>query len=315
MSIRSALALFGLAALPACAAFAVLSLAASPAVPAAANGARGPAADISAQLAASSPSDPPGVLVSRQLLEESGLAVGEVVLFSADPRGARPAPFRIVGSYEPRPDPMRLGSKRLEARLHLPDLIALMSDPSDPLASESVASVNVALHDRKDAAKFSSDLISRMPGLVATPTASPPDEADPFVVLERFHLAIAIVTVIGSTAFLLALMAMRADERRETVGILRLIGFTRRGILLEVLVEGLFIAVAGAVFGVLFATATQGIVNQFFQWRYDTALVFVRVTAPIAARCIVFAVPLGVLAGLAASWTLLRRDIVALLRR
>ena len=174
---------------------------------------------------------------------------------------------------------------------------------------------SLALEGLADHAARVFDTVERMPGLVATPTAPPPDEADPFVVLERFHLAIAIVTVIGSTAFLLALMAMRADERRETVGILRLIGFTRRGILLEVLVEGLFIAVAGAVFGVLFATATQGIVNRFFQWRYDTALVFVRVTAPIAARCIVFAVPLGVLAGLVASWTLLRRDIVALLRR
>ena len=53
--------------------------------------------------------------------------------------------------------------------------------------------------------------------------------------------------------------------------------------------------------------------NAFFQWHYDTALVFVRVTPRIAARCVALAVPLGVLAGLVASWTLLRRDIVALL--
>jgi hypothetical protein len=75
------------------------------------------------------------------------------------------------------------------------------------------------------------------------------------------------------------------------------------------------IATAGATFGVLFALATEGAVNLFFQWRYDTALVFVRVTAGIAWRCVALAVPLGVLAGLVASWTLLRRDIVALLRR
>jgi hypothetical protein len=41
----------------------------------------------------------------------------------------------------------------------------------------------------------------------------------------------------------------------------------------------------------------------------------VHVTPGIAARCVALAVPLGVLAGLVASWTLLRRDIVALLRR
>ena len=52
------------------------------------------------------------------------------------------------------------------------------------------------------------------------------DGSDPFAVLERFHLAVAIVTVLGSTAFLLALMVMRAEERRETVGIIRLIGIS-----------------------------------------------------------------------------------------
>ena len=110
-------------------------------------------------------------------------------------------------------------------------------------------------------------------------------------------------------------MVMRAEERRETVGILRLLGFPKRSILLEVLIEGLLIAVAGAVFGVLFAAATQGLINLFFQWRYDTSLVFVRVTVSIAAQCVALAVPLGMTAGLLASWTLLRREISELVSR
>ena len=126
----------------------------------------------------------------------------------------------------------------------------------------------------------------------------------PTTVFHGFHVS-----------WLEALMVMRAEERRETVGILRLIGLSRRRILLEVLVEGLLIAVAGAVFGVLFAATTEGAVNRFFQWRYDSALVFVRVTPGIAWRCVVLAVPLGVLAGLVASWTLLRRGTSALVRR
>ena len=65
----------------------------------------------------------------------------------------------------------------------------------------------------------------------------------------------------------------------------------------------------------LFSIAMEDVFNAFFQWHYDTALVFVHVTPGIAARCVALAVPLGVLAGLVASWTLLRRDIVALLRR
>ena len=121
--------------------------------------------------------------------------------------------------------------------------------------------------------------------------------------------------MLGSTAFLLALMVMRAEERREIIGILRLMGVPARSILFEVLLEGLLIAVAGAVFGIVVAGATQGAINRFFQWRYDTTLVFVRVTAPIASRSIAFAVPLGVFAGLVASWTLLRRTVISLVRR
>jgi putative ABC transport system permease protein len=254
-------------------------------------------------------SEPPAILITRQLAEAEHLAVGDVVSLSDDPSGKDPRSFRIAAIYEPTPDPMRLVAKRHEARLHLPDMLAFADDP------DAVSAINVALKDPADAAAFARDLAARVPGVVAVPTAPSDEAAGPFAVLERFHQAIAIVTVLGSTAFLLALMVMRAEERRETVGILRLIGVSRSHILLEVLVEGLLIAIAGAVFGVLFALATQGAVNRFFQWRYDTTLVFVRVTAGIAWRCVVLAVPLGVLAGLFASWTLLRRDVVALLRR
>ena len=123
------------------------------------------------------------------------------------------------------------------------------------------------------------------------------------------------MTVVASSIFLLALMVMLVDERRETVAILRLIGLRRRRIVLQVLAEGLFIALAGAAFGVVLAVALEGGFNRFFQWRYDTALVFVRVTPAIASRAVAVSVPLGILASLAASWDLLRRGALSLARR
>ena len=133
--------------------------------------------------------------------------------------------------------------------------------------------------------------------------------------IERFHLAIAIVTVVGSAVFLLALMVMLVDERRSTVGILRLIGFTRGRIVLQIFVEGVLIALAGAVFGILFALASEDLFNRFFQWRYDTTLVFLRITPEVASRSLMIAVPLGIAASLAASWSVLRQHLLALLRR
>jgi ABC-type lipoprotein release transport system permease subunit len=258
---------------------------------------------------------PPPILLSRQLMREAGLRPGDVVRLSASADGSKARSFAIAGVYEPTPDPRRFSTQRLEARLHLPDLNELLIDPADPATADAVTSVNVALRERSDAEQVSAAITRRVPTATVESTDPADRRGDPFVVLDRFHWAIAIVTVVGSTAFLLALMVMRAEERRDVIGILRMMGVSSRSILTEVLLEGLLIAIAGAAFGVLVAISAQGTINGFFQWRFDTTLLFVRVTPRIAWQAVAFAVPLGVVAGLAASWTLLRRSVVSLVGR
>jgi ABC-type lipoprotein release transport system permease subunit len=272
---------------------------------------------VTASVCAQSPSRAPDkdILLSRQLMRDAGVRVGDTVTIAAAPDGSGAATFRVVGVYEPTPDPRKFSAQRLEARLHLPDLIALTEEPADPGSSDIVNTINLALVDRKDADGVAAAIARRVPGTRVESTEGSGNPNDPFVVLDRFHWAIAIVAVTGSTAFLLALMVMRAEERRDMIGILRLMGVSSRSILIEVLLEGVLIAVAGAVFGIVVAVAAQGAINRFFQWRFDTSLVFVRVTAAIAWQAVAFAMPLGVLAGLAASWTLLRRSVVSLMGR
>jgi putative ABC transport system permease protein len=256
----------------------------------------------------------PGVLLSRQLMARGGVRVGDTVTLSPDPEGDRVAQFRVVGVYEPTPDPMKFNVARLEAWLHLPDLIALTSNAGDPQTAESITAINVRLTDPSGIDGFIEDVSRRTVGLAAAPTARSSDQ-NLFSVLERFHVAIAAVTVVGSTAFLLALMVIRAEERREIVGMLRLIGVSRRSIILEILIEGMVVAVAGAAIGILLAWAAQYGINQFFQARYDTPLVFVRVTPAIALRCLAVALPIGVMTGAAAAWLLVRRPPAGLVRR
>jgi putative ABC transport system permease protein len=263
---------------------------------------------------AAAPLDPPPLLVSRQLSRDARLAVGDTVVLAAGPAGGRTSRFRIVGVYEPTPDPLKFNVTRFEVRLHLPDLMALTNDGDPSSSPDAITALNVELADPADADRFAHDVTLRSPGLVVRQT-SRPREGDPFTVLERFHDAIAVVTMVGSTAFLLALMVIRAEERREVVGILRLIGVSRRTIVLEALAEGVALAAAGAVFGVLMAAAAQYGINRFFQARYDTPLLFVRITASIAMRSLIVALPVGVLTGAAAAWTLLRRPPAALVRR
>jgi putative ABC transport system permease protein len=200
-------------------------------------------------------------------------------------------------------------------QLHLPDLLGLTREPSAPSGSEYVQTINVALVDPNDADAFSRDVRARMPGIDAQPASGAAESTGPFIVLRRFHLAIAIVTIVASTVFLLALTIMLVDERRAAVGVLRLIGLPIRRILLQLFLEGLLIAVVGSVFGLALSLLSEGIINRFFQWRYDTTLVFVRVTPQVAAVCVAIAIPPGVSATVVASWALLRRNGLRLARR
>jgi len=260
--------------------------------------------------------DPPvdEILVSRQLAEAEHLQPGTIVRIGTSVNGSDAREFRIAGIYEPTPDPQRLGQVPREVRMHLPDLLQL-TRPQDALAgAEPVEGINVRLKNPADARAFSKSVQAALPGVLAVPASEslPPG---PFRVLERFHLAIAIVTIAAATVFLLALTIMLVDERRETVGVLRLIGLPARRILTQILIEGVVVASGGALFGLLLALLSQGLINRFFQWRYDTALVFVHITPSVAATCVAIAVPLGASATVCASWALLRRSGLRLVRR
>jgi ABC-type lipoprotein release transport system permease subunit len=257
----------------------------------------------------------PSILISRQLAELEHIEVGDQVQLATGEKGDDARTFGIAGIYEPTPDPMRLGAVPREVRLHLTDLLDLTRDESTPAGTEHVESINVALTDPDDARAFAADVNARIPGVSARRAVGAAGAGTTFVVLERFHFAIAAVTIVAATVFLLALSIMLVDERRATVGVLRLIGLPARRILVQVLLEGVLIAGAGALFGLLLAFASEGLINRFFQWRYDTALIFVEVTPTVAATCLAIAVPLGAVATVAASWALLRRGGLRLARR
>ena len=69
------------------------------------------------------------------------------------------------------------------------------------------------------------------------------------------------------------------------------------------------------MFGILFALASEGAFNRFFQWRYDTTLVFLRVTPQVVWQSLAMSVPLGMAASLIASWTMVRQPLLTLVRR
>ena len=134
--------------------------------------------------------------------------------------------------------PARLGTVPRSVRLHLADLLELAQERRE---GTSASAVSVALTNPAEAVGFARDLGGRMPG-ISVATTSDPTNAGPFRVLQRFHLAIAIVTILAATVFLLALTIMLVDERRATVGVLRLIGLPTERILFQLFIEGVLIA-------------------------------------------------------------------------
>ena len=200
-------------------------------------------------------------------------------------------------------------------RLHLPDLLDMTRTPDQPAGTEPVDGINVLLARKTDADAFAKDINARMPGVGAIRADLAGSAVGTFTVLERFHYAIAAVTILAATVFLLALTIMLVDERRETVGVLRLIGLPVSRILSQILLEGLLVAAAGTVFGLVMAVGSETLINRFFQWRYDTALLFVGITPRVALICVWIAIPLGAAATVVASWTLLRRNGLRLVRR
>jgi hypothetical protein len=264
--------------------------------------------------AAQGAADLPAVLVSRQAAEALDLRVGSVVEV-APPDGTRARDFRVAGVYEPTPDPSRLGNAIYAVRLHLPDVLALTSPPDAPKGAESVDAINIRLAPGADAAAFSRDVNARLPGLAARPASDAGAAAGPFRVLERFHLAIAIVTdhrFHGIPGRPHGDARGRAPRDRGRAAADRAAHEPRARAGVD---RGGLVAGAGSVFGLALSLVSEGLINRFFQWRYDTALLFVQVTPSVAATCLLIAIPLGVSATVIASWLLLRRNALRLARR
>jgi hypothetical protein len=81
--------------------------------------------------------DLPEILVSRQLAEQAALREGDIATFAVDAAGTGATRVRVVGIYEPTPNPMRFTSKRLEARMHLTSMRSRQIHPSPGPRSRS----------------------------------------------------------------------------------------------------------------------------------------------------------------------------------
>ena len=250
-----------------------------------------------------------GIAIERRFAEAARLHVGDTVhLTSSAVTVSRPV--RVSAIYEPVPDPSTIMRRDFHVRLHLADLAGLTGMP------DRVDRIGIVLRPGTDPDGAAARLNRSAFGYVVSPSRAIASRSSmTFVVVSRFHCAIAVISVLASTVFLLCLMLLKVDERRRDVAMLRFTGISRRTVFMALLLEAALIALAGSLVGALIGAIASAAVNAFYQRAFDTALVFSQLTSSTVLFAIGLSIALGIVAGSLAAWRMVRIPPVQLWSR
>jgi putative ABC transport system permease protein len=207
----------------------------------------------------------------------------------------------VAAIYQPTADPTAITKREFFLRFHLADLAALLEAP------DRVDRFGVGLEPgvRPDSAAGVLDQVAF--GYRAYPSAEIASESSQtFKVVSRFHRAIAVISVVASAIFLLCIMLLKVEERRRDAAVMRFTGISRRTIFGALLLEAVLVAALGSVMGVGLAAAASVVTNAYYQRFFDTTLVFSVITARIVRFSVLLSLGLGLAAGCAAAWRLVR---------
>jgi putative ABC transport system permease protein len=242
----------------------------------------------------------PAIAVERPAAEQLGLGVGDTVRLGTSADSLRQV--AVVGaSYEPRPDPAEIAKRELHLRLHLPDLATLLGAP------DRVDRFGIGLRPglRPDSAAASLDRTAfGYRAYVSSDIAS--ESSQTFVVVSRFHRAIAVITIVASAVFLLCIMLLKVEERRLDAAVMRFVGVRRRTIFGALLLEAALIAAVGSLLGTGIALLASAGTNAYYRRFFDTTLIFSLITPRIVLFSVALSLALGLIAGALAAWRLVR---------
>ena len=240
----------------------------------------------------------PQVAIERRLASELDLAPGDTVLLGPAVDSIS-FPAVVAAVYEPRPDPAEIAKGEWHLRMHLPDLAALLGAP------DRVDRLSIGLRPGISADSAVRRLNRSAYGYRAfSSQALASESSQTFVVVSRFHRAIAIITIVASAVFLLCIMLLKVEERRLDAAVMRFIGMRRRTIFGALLLEAVMVAGLGSLVGTGLAYAAGAATNAYYQRFFDTLLTFSLITPSIVMWSVTFSLALGAAAGALAAWRL-----------
>ncbi len=250
-----------------------------------------------------------GIAVDARMAEDFGLRPGSVVRLSGKP-GVPGDGVAVAAVFERKADPAEVARREYRIRTHIDHLQQLLEldDRVDRFAvgvpdsvpiDSAVARINhVAFGFR---AHQSAEVAVR--------------SSRTFRVVERFHRAIGLITVVASAVFLLCLLLLSVEERRRDIAALRLMGISQATVVRAIVIEAALVSVIGCVIGAGIGWVSSIIVNAHFQQVYRTPLLFALLTPEIFAFATLTSLVLGIAAGAVAAWRLVRTPPLTLLGR
>lgn len=258
---------------------------------------------IAAVAASASPSTPlDDIAVSRRTAERLGVRVGDVIEVSRDPGMAQSRRVRVAVILDAPEHPADVARGDLDVRFHLPVLESLLD------RRDAVDRVVVRLRDPSQAVAVRDALRALGSGVdVYTADELARISSRTFVVVSRFHRAIALIAVVASAIFLVTIMTLKLTEMRREIGALRLLGIGRGTIGLTIVGVSAAVAVMGSIVGVGLGAVLVWTINAYYQPLFGTRLLFALIVPETLLAAAGIAITVGLAAGIVVAQRLLHR--------
>jgi putative ABC transport system permease protein len=240
------------------------------------------------------------IAVEQRLARELGVSVGDTLRLGATPDSLA-ALVRVAAVYEPRPDPAEIAKRERHIRMHLPDLASVLGLP------DRVNRLSIGLNPGISSDSAVAALNRAAFGYRAySTTAIASESSQTFLVVSRFHRAIAVITIVASAVFLLCIMLLKVEERRLDAAVMRFVGVRRRTIFGALLLEAALVAAFGSLLGTALAYFAGAATNAYYGRFFDTTLTFSLITPDLVLFSVALSLALGIAAGAVAAWRLVR---------
>ncbi len=280
-----------------------------------------------------SPENPSGINISLRGLTTTGFAMREYVSI-AEGRMFQPGRRELVvgKGLAKRYPKARLGSKldfgrgewgivgvmdggRSAANSEIfCDLAQLASDQNREAALSSAliratdrASMQALMNDLSDDQRLNVDTVSEKSYYESQTSSAAP--------IQFLGIFVAIIMAVGSSFAAMNTMYAAVARRSAEIGTLRVLGFSKTGILISFLIESLLLCLLGGIIGCLIVLPLNNFTTGIGSFVTFSEFTFnFRITPGIMLTGIIFALVMGALGGLFPASSAARKEILTALR-